>query len=219
MARNTRANAEAKAKEVLSSAVAEFAAAHPEPRSDEHDTILARFRGAAATLKRLTLPEDETDFARAFARVVDKVRVPEPFIIDWMAAAIGIQDGAKSRHAKAEVILKDAVAAIPNMIRAVEIAKLHSDYIDCLTKLEDWLGVELIRRESALQAMSPPKSHEHADALRYFVTMIDSRVAFELRESGKLMRQVRTADLALLATVAFDQEVTEKAVSALRPKP
>jgi hypothetical protein len=208
--------AEAKAQAVLASAMAEFAAYRPEPRSEEQNTILARFREAATILQRLRVPEDEIDFARAFARVSDNCHAPEPLIIDWMAAAIGIQRGAKNRHAEAIVILRDAAAAIPNMIRAVETANLHRDYIERLKQLEDWLSVALKFRESALQTMSPPKSHGHADALRYFVTMIDRHVAIELRESGKLMRQVRTADLALLATVALDNTITEKAVSAVR---
>jgi hypothetical protein len=204
--RNSRANADPRAKEVLASAIAEFEDAYPEPRTEERDDIL----------KRLKAIKDVAT-VHAFARVYDECEL----IIDRMVEAAEIQIGtkapdyygAKEYRDEVLVILKKAQAALPNMIEAAQLIARwdpDNDHTKCLQKLERSLEFQSDHIEHSLSIMSPRRSHRNAWALHYLVRIVD----FE-GESG----QARTTDLARLASVAFGLEITDKMVSTARSKP
>jgi hypothetical protein len=198
MPRNSKAKEDDRAQKLLDECLADYAKAHPEPRSSE----------AAIILKRLNVDKDDVDFARAFARVAD---ASSGDIIDWMVTAIGIQrQDPKEYHAKMKII-EDGVAALPLVIRAAELAYPVSnrDIIDHLKRLDFRLSLTLQINDIEQETISPPRTHSPQDALRYFVRMIDRHV----RENH---RRARTADLASLASVAFNNEITENAITAVR---
>ncbi len=219
MPRNSKKKADEQAKSVLDECLANYAHEHPEPRSSEAAILLKRLREAAITLKRLRIDKDDVDFARAFERVAN---VSSGNIIEWMVAAIKFQGGATDQREEDLAVFRDAVAAIPTLIRALEMSRFrHHDAIDRLKKIKDWLGVDITWRESALNTASPPATHSAQNSLRYFARMIDRHGLIELREGkpgkpDKLVRPARTADIALLASVALDNEINEKAVTAAR---
>jgi hypothetical protein len=203
MPRNSRSNEEKRARSALAESMAEFANAHPEPRSAEADIILNRLRAK----------KDDIGFARAFGRVYDTC----DSTIDRMMEAIEIHNGTKAPHhygAKdyrddVMAILKTAQAALPNMIEAAKLIASwdpDQDFTANLKRLGDILEYQTGYIDHSLAIMSPPGTHRSAWALRYLVGAID------FYGSGR----ARATDLARLATVTFDYGISDKAVSAVR---
>jgi hypothetical protein len=188
--------------------MAEFVKAHPAPREAAADIVLTGLKAC----------ENDSATVRAFARVHDKCE----FLIDWMVQALEVKDGAKKYRDNVMVILNDATTAMPNMIEAAGLIAQWDpdhDFTGALQGLKRSLEFQSGYIENDLALMSPPGSHQHADALRYLVWKIDYHTMAWIpnrKSPDRKLKRLRAADLARLAAVALDNRIVEKMVRDLR---
>lgn len=197
MPRNSRSNEEKRARTLLTDCLDEFEEARPYPRSAEDDIIFNRLKAA----------KNDVRFARAFLRVWE---LGEGLTLHRMIEASKLHDGFRDSRYVDLTALKEAKAAIPSLIRAVEHMPAEDyayDFTTTLKKLQACLEEKIESIGGMIKVISSTGLHRRRDALRYFVRMID-------RESGG---RAGAADLVRLAQVALgNNKIDDKAVSVVR---
>jgi hypothetical protein len=232
MPRNTRANAEASARDVLASAIAAYEKAHPAPRTAEADAVLKSLRALSEAIKsRRNFPVDPDNMkaARAFLDIYNIFK-PDPehhipsdvTLLDILVESRRVKNeglGEKEDLATVET----AWATLPALAAFVDMLRRRGPSIDpnvddgkfdfyradelkgYLNHLSFALNVEHQFIEGRVARLSPSHSHRESDALRFLI----SRLRFYCKSKPS------NPDIAKIASLALGIEVTDRMVSAM----
>jgi hypothetical protein len=234
MPRNSRVNAEDKARKVLAEAVAGYESVCPAPREPAADTVLGRLKALSEAIKfrrNRAVDGECMKQARAFANIYTAILEHEypdpegPVLIRIMINALSVKDGELEEDQEALDIIKKARAALPALNGAVAMLKSYgfsqqlfreswdaqNDFEHRLAELKGALDFYAEALEDRIEIISPPKSHGPSDPLRFLIFFID------VHEHAKSGEESSHEDIARVANIALGTTtITAKMVRGLR---
>jgi hypothetical protein len=235
MSRNSRVNAEAKARKTLADAVAAYEIVCPAPHAPQEEAVLGRLKALSEAIKfrrNRAVDGECMKQARAFANIYaaipeheyfDEYPDPEgPALIRIMINALSVKDGELAEDQEALAIIQKARAALPALNGAVAMLKNHgfsqqlfreswdaqNDFEHRLAELKSALDFYAEALEDRIGIISPPKSHGPSDPLRFLIFFIE---VHEGEEKSSHEDIARVANIALGTTT-----ITAKMVRGLR---
>jgi hypothetical protein len=231
MSRTSKRDAEARAREVLASAMAEYEEAHREPREAAADVVLKRLRALHDRATRRNPNDSDMRTARAFANVYDRMNEHGiefkdqgnddelrfgKHLIPTMIRSLRLKQEGITDDAKALKTLKDGQSALPKLTAVVDWLKDNespwikaADLAKGLDQLKTtiWFWVMLLEHDTETKAVAA--KHEHTITLRYLTRLIV--VGCE--------KEPTVPDIVCLAKLALGVDgITEKMVIGVWPK-